>query len=72
MIPLQYTILYAPVSYPNLYWTQERNTTEWSIFMTELVNAGNALSRAFLQLLAPTLPGAHVGTCSKYEQQETI
>lgn len=29
--------------------------------MTEMVNAGNALSRALLQILAPTLPGAHVG-----------
>lgn len=29
--------------------------------MTELVNAGNALSRALLQIMAPTLPGAHVG-----------
>lgn len=29
--------------------------------MTEMVNAGNALSKALLQLLAPTLPGAHLG-----------
>lgn len=33
----------------------------WSDTMTEMVNAGNALSRALLQVLAPTLPGAHVG-----------
>lgn len=61
MIPLERTILYAPVSYPNRYWTAERNTTQWSDYMTELVGAGNALSRALLQLLAPTLHGAHVG-----------
>lgn len=61
MIPLQRTILYSPDSYPNRYWTLERNTTEWSIMMTEMVNGGNALSRALLELLAPTLPGAHVG-----------
>ena len=29
--------------------------------MTELVNSGNALSKALLQILAPALPGAHVG-----------
>ena len=65
MIPLQKTILYGADSYPNRYWTAERNTTEWSVFMTEMVNAGNALSRALLQLLAPTLPGAHVGTSAR-------
>lgn len=61
MIPLQKTILYSPDSYPNRYWTAERNTTEWSILMTEMVNAGNALSRALLELLAQKLHGAHVG-----------
>ena len=63
MIPLQHTVLYSPDSYPNRFWTAERNTTEWSILMTEMVNAGNALSRALLEILAPTLPGAHVGEC---------
>ena len=29
--------------------------------MRELVNSGNALSKALLQLLVPTLRGAHVG-----------
>ena len=61
MIPLQKTPLYSPDAYPSRYWTAPRNTTEWSVFMAELVNAGNALSRALLELLAPTLPGAHVG-----------
>jgi len=61
MIPLQNVPLYAPNSYPNRFWTAERNTTEWSVFMTELVVSGNALIRLMLQALAPTLPGAHVG-----------
>jgi phospholipase/lecithinase/hemolysin len=61
MIPLDLTILYAPISYPNRYWTAQRNTTEWSVFMTELVLSGNALTKLMLQALAPTLPGAHVG-----------
>lgn len=68
MYPLQKTILYSADSYPNRYWTAERNTTEWSIFMTEMVNAGNALSKALLQLLASTLPGAHIGTKICYRQ----
>ncbi|EKM54515.1 carbohydrate esterase family 16 protein [Phanerochaete carnosa HHB-10118-sp] len=67
MIPLQKTILYSADSYPNRYWTLERNTTEWSVFMTELTNAGNAISRALLELLAPTLPGAHVGYFDSYQ-----
>ncbi|KAF9478581.1 hypothetical protein BDN70DRAFT_933290 [Pholiota conissans] len=61
MIPLQNVPLYAPVSYPDRYWTAQRNTTEWSVFMTELVLSGNALTKLMLQALAPTLPGAHVG-----------
>lgn len=61
MIPLQRTILYSADSYPNEYWSEQRNTTEWNIFMTEMVSASNALSKALLKILAPTLPGAHVG-----------
>ncbi|KAF8968762.1 carbohydrate esterase family 16 protein [Flammula alnicola] len=61
MIPLQNVPLYAPVSYPDRYWTAQRNTTEWSVFMTELVLSGNALTKLMLQALAPTLPAAHVG-----------
>ena len=61
MIPLQRTILYSPDSFPSPFWSAKRNTTMWSDTMTELVNAGNALSRALLQIMAPTLPGAHVG-----------
>lgn len=61
MNPLQDVILYSANSYPNHYWLFERNTTEWSIFMTELTTTGNALSKLMLQNLAPTLPGSHLG-----------
>ena len=61
MIPLETTPLYAADSFPSRYWTAQRNTTEWSIFMRELTTAGNAIARLQLQLLAPTLHGAHVG-----------
>ncbi|KAH9926275.1 GDSL lipase/acylhydrolase [Epithele typhae] len=61
MIPLETTILYAADSYPNRFWTAERNTTEWSVFMRELTTSGNAIAKLMLQALAPTLPGAHIG-----------
>ncbi|KAI0093238.1 GDSL lipase/esterase [Irpex rosettiformis] len=61
MLPLYETPLYSADSWPNQYWTAQRNTTEWSVFMREMVNTGNALSKALLQLLVPTLKGAHVG-----------
>lgn len=61
MVPLHEVPLYSANSYPNTYWTAQRNTTEWSVFMREMVNTGNALSKALLQILAPTLEGAHVG-----------
>ncbi|KAF8884190.1 GDSL lipase/esterase [Infundibulicybe gibba] len=61
MIPLQLTTLYSANSYPNRYWTQPRNTTEWSLLMTELVLSGNALTKLMLQALAPRLAGAHIG-----------
>ncbi|KAG6915474.1 hypothetical protein DXG01_011305 [Tephrocybe rancida] len=61
MIPLQNTILYAPDSYPNRFWTAQRNTTDWAVLMTELVLSGNALTKLMLQALAPTLPGSHIG-----------
>jgi len=60
MIPLELTILYAADSYPNRYWAFERNTTEWSILMTEMTHSGNKLAQLMLQALAPTLPGAHI------------
>ena len=61
MIPLEFTPLYAPNSYPSVYWTAQRNTTEWSVFMNELTTSGNALAKLMLDALAPTLPGAHIG-----------
>ncbi|KDQ55497.1 carbohydrate esterase family 16 protein [Jaapia argillacea MUCL 33604] len=66
MIPLQNTILYSANSYPNRYWTAERNTTAWNVQMTEVTNAGNAISRLLLRGLAPALPGAHVGLFDSY------
>ncbi|KAJ2920932.1 hypothetical protein H1R20_g16159, partial [Candolleomyces eurysporus] len=60
MIPLETIPLYAPVSYYTRYWTAERNSTEWSVFMRELVLSGNQLTKLKLQALAPTLRGAHI------------
>ncbi|KAF5381804.1 hypothetical protein D9615_005588 [Tricholomella constricta] len=61
MIPLQNTPIYAPVSYPNRFWTAPRNTTAWSVLMRELVLSGNALTKLMLEALAPALPGSHIG-----------
>ncbi|KAK0436820.1 carbohydrate esterase family 16 protein [Desarmillaria tabescens] len=61
MVLLNEVILYAPDSYPNLYFSGARNTSEWSVFMRELVLSGNTLSRAMLQALVPDVPGAHIG-----------
>ncbi|GJE92178.1 carbohydrate esterase family 16 protein [Phanerochaete sordida] len=72
MIPLQKTILYSADSYPNRYWTAPRNTTEWSVFMTEMTTAGNALSRALLEMLAPKLPGAHLGLFDSHQLFEDM
>ena len=66
MVPLDTTILYSANSYPNRYWTAQRNTTEWNIFMKELTTAGNAIAHLQLQALAPTLHGAHVGKPTPY------
>ena len=61
MIPLETTPLYAVDSYPNRYWTLQRNTTEWHVFIRELTVSGNAMAKLMLEALAPTLPGAHIG-----------
>ena len=61
MIPLQHTILYSANSYPNRYWTEDRNTTAWAVFMNELVSAGNEIAKLQLQTLPATHPGAHIG-----------
>ncbi|KAJ7621035.1 carbohydrate esterase family 16 protein [Roridomyces roridus] len=60
MIPLELTILYSADSYHNKYWALERNTTEWSITMTEMTRSGNRLTQLMLQNLVPTLPGSHI------------
>ncbi|EJD37645.1 carbohydrate esterase family 16 protein [Auricularia subglabra TFB-10046 SS5] len=60
MIPLELTPLYSSDGHPNRYWRFQRNTTEWSIFMNELVSSGNALSSLLLRTLAPRLPGASI------------
>lgn len=61
MIPLNTAPLYAPNSLPNKYYRQSRNTTEWNIFMGELIHSGNALTKLMLQAMVPTLPGANIG-----------
>ncbi|TBU30115.1 GDSL lipase/acylhydrolase [Dichomitus squalens] len=61
MIPLETTPLYSANSWPSRYWTTQRNTTEWSIFMKELTTSGNTIAKLQLQALAPTLHGAHIG-----------
>lgn len=61
MIPLETTPLYSATSWPNRYWTFERNTTEWSVFMRELTTSGNAIAKLMLEALAPKLHGAHIG-----------
>ncbi|KAJ3510266.1 hypothetical protein NMY22_g16023 [Coprinellus aureogranulatus] len=60
MIPLETTPIYAPVSWPNRFWTAQRNSTEWSVFMRELVLSGNELTKLRLQNLAPQLRGANI------------
>ncbi|OCH95459.1 GDSL lipase/acylhydrolase [Obba rivulosa] len=66
MLPLQHVVLYSADSYPNRYWTLERNTTEWNVFMTEIVSSANKLQELMIQQLAPTLPGAHIGVFDSF------
>ncbi|KAJ3485850.1 hypothetical protein NLI96_g4673 [Meripilus lineatus] len=66
MIPLQHVPLYSADSYPNRFWTAPRNTTEWSVFMTELVNSGNEIAKLMLQDLPSTLRAAHIGLFDSY------
>ncbi|KAJ8080495.1 hypothetical protein PM082_017328 [Marasmius tenuissimus] len=60
MIPLEQVPTYTPGSYPNRFWFAERNTTEWSVFMRELVLSGNELTRLMLESLVPTLEDSHL------------
>jgi hypothetical protein len=61
MIPLQHTSLYSANSYPNPFWTLERNTTQWTVSMAELVVSGNKIAQLLLEALAPSLADAHIG-----------
>jgi hypothetical protein len=61
MIPLERLPIYAVDAYPDKYWTAPRNTTEWHLFVSELVAAGNALSKLLLRNLPSQLPEAHIG-----------
>jgi len=61
MIPLNLTPMYSPDAYLNRYYPFPHNTTEFSVFINELVTAGNALTRLRLDVLVPSLPDAHVG-----------
>lgn len=60
MIPLQFVNLYSAQGHLNRYWNLARNSTDWSVTITELTTAGNALSALMLRALAPTLPGARI------------
>ncbi|KIM54982.1 carbohydrate esterase family 16 protein [Scleroderma citrinum Foug A] len=66
MIPLNLTPLYSRTSYPNPNWSAVRNTTEWNIFMYELVRAGNAITDLMFQTVAPRLQGAHIASFDAY------
>ncbi|KAK7443477.1 hypothetical protein VKT23_015651 [Stygiomarasmius scandens] len=66
VIPLQLVPIYTPESYPNKYWTAERNTTEWSLVMEQFACTVTGLATFMLRDLVPTLPGAHVGVFDTY------
>jgi hypothetical protein len=61
MIPLDLVPLYAADSWPNKFWHFQRNTTEWSVMMRELVLSGNTLTKIMLQDLASKLHDSHIG-----------
>jgi len=62
MLTLDKTILYSNYSYPNVYWTEQRNTTEWNVFMKEIVMAGNMMTDYMLRETVTQMPGAHVAS----------
>ena len=62
MIPLEFVNLYSLNGHLNKYWNLERNLTAWNLDIKEFTTTGNALSALMLRALAPTLPGAHIGT----------
>lgn len=61
MVPLETIPMYSPNAYLTKYWTADRNATQWSNFIKELVVSNNELTRLKLEALAPKLPGAHIG-----------
>lgn len=61
MVPLETIPLYSANSWPNKFWHFQRNTTEWSLMIREMVLSGNTMVKLMLQDLAPKLHGAHVG-----------
>lgn len=61
MIPLQLTVLYRPDGYLTRFWPTPHNQTQWGVYMTELVAAGNEIASLMLQSLPQQLPGAHIG-----------
>lgn len=61
MVPFELLVLYQVDSYPNRFWTQPRNTTEWNLFVRELGVSGNEIGELMLRLLAASLPDAHIG-----------
>ena len=66
IIPLDRLPIYAVDAYPDKFWTAQRNTTEWHLFIQELAVAGNAISKLMLQNLARELDGAHIGMCVSF------
>ena len=66
MLPLQKTILYSNVTYPNRYWTYPHNATEWNVFMTELTTTANKLQLLMLKDGAQSLGDAHIGENSRF------
>ncbi|KAF5391336.1 hypothetical protein D9757_002048 [Collybiopsis confluens] len=72
MVPLQNTVLYSVDSYLNHYWTLERNTTEWNVFMSEITRTGNRLQELMLRALAPSLKDAHLGFFDSYSLFEDM
>ncbi|KAF8233875.1 GDSL lipase/acylhydrolase [Tricholoma matsutake] len=66
VIPLQNLPLFSANSYTNKYWTAQRNTTEWHVFMTELVLSANELTKLKLEALVPTLHGANLALFDSY------
>ncbi|KAG8740521.1 hypothetical protein FRC12_015973 [Ceratobasidium sp. 428] len=63
MTPMWLLPLYSPTGYDSKYWDKiPRNQTEWSIFIAELVRAGNELQALRTKYIAPTqFPGARFG-----------